>query len=218
MASVDLFRPAKTWVINESVSHQHRLVSTLCLFHIITDLRQHLICVVQQVTFTTVRQEAGSSLEQPPPPHPHNNPLPQQPHHQNPPQQQQQQRGGLGYFVVGNPPITGSSSAPGPSSSGSHVPVTPIGHEVATRNNRAREAKVAPYIPKTELVSLPLSHAHPSVERIKSNRSPRPDVSTGNDDCQSGGNFICWSADSGSLSKQGMLVGWPAAKLLCLCL
>ena len=138
---------------------------------------------MQQVTFTPVKHETGSSLDQHAPTQPHHNPH-QQPHHnpssshQQQHHNQQQQRSSLGYFVIGDS-AQPCSSAPGTSSSGSHVPVTPIGHELTPRSSRAREAKVIPYIPKSEPSVMLPTHHHPSVERIKANRSPRPDVSAG---------------------------------------
>lgn len=138
---------------------------------------------LQQVTFTPVKHETGSSMDQHAPPHPHHNPH-QQPHHNpsNPHQQhhhsQSQQCNSLGYFVIGDSSQP-CSSAPGTSSTGSHIPLTPIGHELTPRSSRAREAKVIPYIPKSEPSVMLPSHHHPSVERIKATRSPRPDVSAG---------------------------------------
>ncbi|KAL8584809.1 hypothetical protein ACOMHN_037514 [Nucella lapillus] len=116
----------------------------------------------KKVTFT---DNSGDQHSNPPShhthPHPHHHPHPHpHPHHST------QARNSLGYFIDGGDPSL-------PSSSSAMLP-TPIGHEVsAARNSRIREAKVTPYIPKSEPSAPLLMHPHPIVERIKSNRSPR---------------------------------------------
>lgn len=128
----------------------------------------------KQVTFTPVKHEVGGPGEQlAPPPHSSG-------HHPHLPQSQPQQRG---YYGNEQPSSSSSSSA------AVHMPQTPM--EATPRSSRPREqAKVAPYIPKSELsVSHhstsqhppqphphPHPHAHPSIDRIKLIRSPRPEM------------------------------------------
>ncbi|XP_076472026.1 uncharacterized protein LOC143301539 isoform X2 [Babylonia areolata] len=112
----------------------------------------------------------------------HSNP-PSHHHHHHHHHHTTQTRHGLGCYIDGDPSLpsassssSSSSSAPGTSLAGSGVVPAPVGHEVTPRSSRVREAKVAPYIPKSEPSATLLMHPHPSVERIKSNRSPRPEV------------------------------------------
>ncbi|KAK7480389.1 hypothetical protein BaRGS_00028308, partial [Batillaria attramentaria] len=111
----------------------------------------------KKVTFTPVKHEIGGEQI----------PNPQSSCHHSHLTQPQQQR----YY--GNE--TSSSSA------ASHLPHTSMGQESTPRSSKHREqAKVAPYIPKSELsVSHHTPHhphPHPSIDRIKLMRSPRSDM------------------------------------------
>ncbi|XP_070200329.1 homeodomain-interacting protein kinase 2-like isoform X3 [Littorina saxatilis] len=121
----------------------------------------------KKVTFTSVKHETGSAVDQHSVSHPH------QQHHSS-----QAPRNSLGYLVIGDPTLPCSSNSGSSALGSSHAPVTPIGHELNPRSSRTREAKVMPYIPKTEPTLLLHSapHPHPSLERTKAARSPRPDV------------------------------------------
>lgn len=69
------------------------------------------------------------------------------------------------------------------SSAASHLPHTSVGLGVTRTGKHREQAKVAPYIPKSEMLVShhpaphhPPHHPHPSLDLIRLKRSPRPDM------------------------------------------
>lgn len=127
-------------------------------------------CAPSQVTFTPIKHEVGGVHEQQVHPHSH--------HHHNlssqhqPSSQQHQQRGSLGnYYAVSEPSLCTSVST---NSTVTHISHLPTNQDLTPRNKPREQAKVAPYIPKAEMSSH--THHLSAVDRIKSIRSPRPEL------------------------------------------
>ena len=121
------------------------------------------------MTFPTVRQDTNTSVSHHHHPH-HHNP---HPHHS-----QVSQRHSLAHLVDNEASLPCSSSAPGPSSATATLPLlTPVGQDVTPRSSRVREAKVTPYIPKSEPVAALLLPQSTAIDKVKVNSSPRPEVS-----------------------------------------